>query len=117
MKSGITYLAAPYSSPDPQVVAQRMDLVNAAQANLVRAGHCVVTPLSCHHIAAYLEGYDLTWDQWKKYAQTLLERSTNFVIVDIPGWQDSVGVQAELRLARSLGLDCYIYHPRQLQQI
>lgn len=108
IKSKLTYLAAPYSAVATDLVEQRMEKVAQAQAQLVSRGFFPVTPLSCHWIKQHGD-WPVDWNFWQHYSRALLEQCDKFVIVDLDGWETSEGVQAELRYARSLGLDCFLY--------
>jgi hypothetical protein len=97
----MNYLASPYSHPDPTVRQQRFAAACAATAVLLRAGHQVFAPV-VHGHPLTTHGIPGDWSFWEPQARWLIERCDELVVLTIDGWQDSVGVQAELQHARDL---------------
>lgn len=110
MQTALTYLAAPYSAPDQKTVEWRMEQVGKAQAALLRRGWLIVTPLSNHHILKYSPDIKTDWDYWKTYSTVMLSKCDNLIILDIPGWRESTGVQGEIAIARYRGIPMYFYN-------
>lgn len=68
----MTYLASPYSHPDPEVRAYRFRVACVAAAELMRRGEVVVSPIAhSHPIAVYgkLQG---DFDTWSRLDMELL---------------------------------------------
>ena len=107
--TGLCYLAAPYSSPNPRIIEQRMEQVSRAQALLIKQGLMIVTPLSAHYLLKY-QDLPGDWAYWKEYSTLLLTACDTLILLPLPGWQESIGVTAELELARQLDLPCYQYN-------
>ena len=96
------YLCCPYSHVDPTVREARFDAACRAAAALMRAGKMVFSAIShTHPIAQY--GLPKGWDFWEAYDRELLQRCEEVVVLMLDGWQRSVGVQAEIKIARQLG--------------
>jgi hypothetical protein len=96
------YLASPYTHTDPGVREERFDAACRAAATLIRAGHHVFSPVAhSHPIARY--GLPLDWQFWESFDRRVLEMCDEVVVLTLPGWEDSVGVRAEIQLARDLG--------------
>jgi len=95
------YLASPYSSPDPAVREVRFQAACRATAHLIRAGHAVFSPIVHSHP---LTAFDLPieWAFWERCDRAFLERCCRMVVLTLEGWRQSVGVQAEIRLAAEL---------------
>jgi hypothetical protein len=92
------YLASPYSHPDQAVRQQRFEQVCRAAAVLLRQGEIVFSPVvHSHPIAAC--GLPTDWRFWQRFDRQLLERCDELVVLMLPGWQWSAGIQAELRIA------------------
>ena len=92
------YLATPYSHPDPAVREQRFRAACAAAADLIRAGHIVFCPIAhSHPLVEY--GLPTDWAYWERSARAFLERCDEMVVLMLDGWEESVGVRAEIRIA------------------
>lgn len=89
-----------------------MDSLARVQANLVSQGLFPVTPLSCHWVLKHAPSMPTDWNYWQHYSRALLRRCDSLVVVDVEGWRQSTGVQAEIALARELDLPCYIVNDR-----
>ena len=96
------YLASPYSHPDAAVREQRFREACRATAVLLRAGHAVFSPIAYSHVLVE-HGLPSDWAFWERHDQELLARCDEVVVLQLDGWIDSVGVQAEIALARTLG--------------
>ena len=96
------YLASPYSHDDPAVRQQRFDAVCKVASELMRAGKHIFCPIAhTHPIALY--GLPKGWDFWGEYDRWFIEHCDALVVVRLPGWDESVGIRAEIELAESLG--------------
>lgn len=96
------YLASPYSHPDPAVRADRYRAACRATAALVKAGRVVYSPIVHSHP---LVEFDLptAWSFWEHNDCAHLERCDEVMVLTLDGWQASVGVSAEVAIARALG--------------
>jgi hypothetical protein len=98
----MTYLASPYSHPDPAIRDARFQAACRAAATLMRAGHHVFSPIAhSHPIAAY--GLPTEWAFWEAQMRYHLETSAQVVVLTLDGWRESVGIAAEVRIASELG--------------
>ena len=97
------YLASPYSDPDPAVREQRFQAACKAAAWMMRESQMVFSPIAhSHPIAQY--GRSLDWAFWKRYDQAHLANCSAVGVLKLDGWRESRGVQAEVALARGMGL-------------
>jgi len=100
------YLAAPYSDPNPGVRELRYAMTNQFAARLMAAGFAVFSPISqSHEIARYLSP-ELLMDHehWMRMDLPILTHASLLVVLKLPGWELSRGVDAELRHARQYGI-------------
>ena len=68
----------------------------------MRQGKLVFSPISHGHpICRY--GVPLDWAYWERHGRRHLEVCDKVVVLMIDGWKESVGVQAEIAIARELG--------------
>lgn len=107
------YLTTPYSDPNPAVRERRFEEACRATAALVRAGVCTYSPVAhSHPVARY--GLPTHWEFWAQIDREHLARCDVLAVLTIPGWRESVGVQAEIRLAREFGLPVVFICPSDL---
>jgi hypothetical protein len=90
------YLASPYSSNPEHNHNQTL----IATAKLIKAGYHIYSPIVHCHPVHLVEGMPKTFDFWKKHNVALLSKASELWVLDIPGWQDSIGVEAEIKHAR-----------------
>lgn len=99
-----TYIASPYSHSDPSVVTARHAVVLAYTAHLLHNRKTVFSPIvHCHEIAqlASIRG-DFAF--WKKYNNTMLASSSKLLVLQLPGWTESLGVLQEIAFAEGKGI-------------
>jgi nucleoside 2-deoxyribosyltransferase len=95
------YLASPYHS-DAAIREQRFRAACRAAAALLREGKTVVSPIAHSHPLVE-HGLPTTWEFWRRYNVEYLQRCDALIVLTLDGWQESVGVQAEIRIAGGLG--------------
>lgn len=110
-KSGLKYIATPYSHPDPAVRIQRFKVVTVIAARLRRRGYHVFSPITQGHVMASAAKLPLDWDYWQEDARLALAACNGLIIVTQRGWQESVGVQAEIEIAREMGMPIFKVQP------
>ena len=97
------YLGSAYSHPDPAIREQRFQIACRVTAALLRAGHLTISPIAHSHVLVE-HGLPTDWIFWEKFDRQLLERCDELLVLTLPGWQESVGVQAEIRIATELNI-------------
>lgn len=111
----LSYLAAPYSHPDQSVVNQRMETLCKVDAQLMKRGIFTVSPLLKHFIVHHAD-LPTDWAYWKNYSDALLCAVDQMIVVMMDGWQESVGVTAEIKMANDLGIPVvYVNEAGELQ--
>jgi hypothetical protein len=96
------YLASPYTHIDPLVRQRRFESACRAAAALIVRGKAVFSPVAHGHpICAYGVPHD--WDFWQRHDRCYLDACDEVVVLMLDGWRESVGVQAEIAIARELG--------------
>ena len=95
------YLASPYSHPDPAVREHRFDEACRAAAAFTKFGQYVFSPIAHSHPIAK-HGAPTDWKFWEAYDRKFIEWCNLFGVLRLDGWQISVGVQAEIQIAREL---------------
>lgn len=104
------YLASPYSHTDPEIREKRFRNVCIAAARLIRAEHVVFSPIAHGHPIAE-HGLPSDWQYWERHDREQLKRCDEVVVLMLDGWRESVGVQAEIRIAGELGKPVWYVAP------
>jgi hypothetical protein len=106
------YLAIPYSDGSEEVMAFRAEVSDFIFSELSKGGRIIYAPISsCHHIAIR-HGLPRDYKFWEKMCEAFVGASKRLVLICLPGWKDSVGVTAELKLAKDLGLEIEYLDPQ-----
>ena len=96
------YLASPYSHPDPAVREARFEAVCRVAARLIKRGYIVFSPIAhSHPMVRY--GLPDDWKFWSQQDRRFLEACDELWVLTLDGWQQSIGIQAEVAIARELG--------------
>lgn len=96
----LIYLATPYSHADARVVEYRFIVACRVAGRLMGEGHLVFSPIAHTHPIAMEAKLPLGWDFWARYDQALLDRATEVWVLRMDGWDESRGIQAEVRYAQ-----------------
>lgn len=97
------YLACPYSHPLEGIRKARFRAANIAAAKLMAEGHVVYSAISMSHPIAVENNLGLDWDFWRPNDVFFIGICDEIVVLKYPGWDQSEGIAAEIRLAESLG--------------
>lgn len=92
----IVYLAAPYSHKDKSIMRQRVIQINQAAATLSLNGIVPYSPISHWCEIATQCRLPHSWDFWEKLDKVFLDVCSSMAVLMLDGWDDSVGVKAEL---------------------
>ena len=97
------YLATPYSHAKPTVRVQRFNKINEVAAKLMAEGIHVYSPISHTHPIAEAGDLPKGWDFWEQYDRHFIAWCDEVWVYCGEGWQESKGVQAEMRIAWEMG--------------
>ena len=90
------YLASPYSR-SPEMYYQRVLTVTA---KLIQKGYHVYSPIVHCHPLHRMEGMPKTFDFWQHHNFATLSVAGQLWVLTLPGWGESVGVQAEIEFGK-----------------
>ena len=100
----LVYLAVPYSHPDPKMKEWRFAEANKMAAKLMKTGIIVFSPIShCHSIAKH-NALPTNWEFWKHFDSAYLSCANKLFVLMLDGWETSVGVTEEIKIANELGI-------------
>ena len=102
--SGYAYVASPYSHPDKSVREARYVAACKAAAELMLRGKRVFSPIAHSHP---IEQHGMTEVKdgtfWLSQDFPLLVGASELVVLMLSGWQESKGVQEEIRFCTLVG--------------
>lgn len=99
----LIYVACAFCQADPEIRQQRIDNVSRFCAEKMRQGVVVFCPLiHNYHILKY--GLPIGWSYWEQFNKELLKRCDRLYVLKLEDWEKSVGLQAEVAIARSLNI-------------
>ena len=111
----LVYLAAPYTHPCKMTQQMRFHAINMVAAYLMNElGLFIFSPISHSHPIAEDGEIPTTWEFWKPYDEEILRCCGRMIVLTLPGWKESKGVQAEIEIATKLGIDISYLDPRGL---
>lgn len=96
------YLATPYSHKLQSVRQARFDAINIIAGDLVKQGYFVLSPITHNHPIALACNISMGWEYWEAYDTVLLEWADTVLVFMNDGWEDSIGVTAEIKIAKQM---------------
>ncbi len=101
----LVYIASPLSSSDEEEMDRRYHEACRLTAEMVEAGITAVSPVVHAYPMARHWKLGMGWRQWKDLDLALLRGSSCLVVAtEVPGWDESVGVKAEIEAAQEWGI-------------
>jgi len=99
------YLAVPYSHQDPTIRARRFLYATQAANCLMRRGLLIYSPITHGHTIGLWGGLPGGFEFWDSHCLSFLRHwAQELYVLTLPGWQESIGVAAEMAEADNLGL-------------
>ena len=106
-----TYLASPYTHPDPAVRETRFRQAAEAAAGLMLCGEVVFSPIAHSHPIDLNFDYPESGAFWKRQDEPFLMLCAKMIVLMLPGWEESKGVAHEIEVAKSRGIPVgYLEH-------
>lgn len=110
---GMVYLASPYSDESGFVQSVRHKEAEFQIAQMMNDGLLAFSPIvHCHHLAM-MHHLPATFDFWQNYCLGMLNNASELWVLMLPGWENSTGVQAEIKYAQSLNMPIYYLHSKR----
>jgi len=110
----LIYLASSYSHRDPAVMQDRYEQVCQAAADMVAEGQMAISPIAYGHTLLGYREMPGDWTFWESFCISLLAKCDRIVVLQMDGWQESRGVQAEIRYAEANGIPIDYVEPPKL---
>lgn len=108
---GYFYLASPYSHKSIHKQIERYNEAVRCLAWLTDRGHVIFSPIVHSHPVS-MTGTRGDFDFWKLVDEVFIGRSAGLLVLTLPGWAQSKGVTAELKMAQEFGLPTQFINPQ-----
>lgn len=117
----LVYLASPYSHPSQHVREQRFEKVSKIAAEILLDGYLLPFspiahshPMAVHGCPPISAVFATDWKAWQELDLAFIDRCDAIVVVQLDGWEQSVGVTAEIDYARSKGMPVIYFNPESM---
>lgn len=107
-REGFFYLASPYTNPDPDIVEYNYNEVLVYSWLLDCKGVYHFCPIAAKHCIAQRYALPSDYLFWKGFNRSIIKASIGIILADIPGWEQSKGVQHERREAVELNKPIFL---------
>ena len=97
---GITYVASPYSHPDPRVLEARVRAARIITAGMLREGIPAFSPVSYSDTLVETCGARPR-SGWYEFDLHFLQHARKMIILKLPGWEESRGILIEKGFAHA----------------
>ena len=94
------YIGQPYSHEDEAVRHNRYEFALAFVAAKTRAGEIVYSPIVHFHNAAMEHNLPEGGAIWRPVNRAMLLAANRLIVLALPGWSCSPGLEFEMKLAR-----------------
>jgi len=98
----LVYLASPYTHEDSKVMESRFVDTQRACAVLLSFKIPVFSPTVYAHPMAVDYELPRDFNFWGEFNKSVLEGATDLIILQLPGWEKSIGIKGEMKFFNSL---------------
>lgn len=93
------YVASPYNHSDPEIVERNFREVTEFVADLCSQGVTAFSPITYGHTLIKFHELPSTWEYWQNFCFSFLDKCDKMIVYMMPGWENSRGVQEEIKYA------------------
>jgi hypothetical protein len=108
-RPNVYYFASPYSAPDVYTREKRYIQALMAAGELHKMGYCLIEPIGMSHHTAKVCALPTGYDHWKSRDRAFIDHSDGIIVLNIPGWVESVGVSDEIKFAFANNKPVWLY--------
>lgn len=106
------YTSAPYSHSDPTVVERRITQFFEAELYISTVlKYHTVSPLYKTILTKYKPDMPVDYSTWQSYCDNLIQRCDGIIVITMAGWELSVGVRDEIKLAERYEKEVIFFDP------
>lgn len=102
MSERLVYLASPYSHKDEAVRQQRFEVACRISGFLLEIGIFAFSPIAHSHPIAQICNLPGNFEFYEKFDERVLTACDELWVLQMDGWKESKGVDAEISIARKL---------------
>lgn len=95
----LVYLGVPYTGTKEEMNFRAM-VVDTIARDLSYKGIMVYSPISSWHHISCSYGMPTNYYFWQDMCESFLSRCSKLMVVKLPGWTTSVGLQSEIKFAK-----------------
>jgi Domain of unknown function (DUF1937) len=96
-----TFLASPYTDPDPYIRQRRATHARRAAAWLIEQGETVFSPIAAFHTLASVHKLPTDAGFWRVHNENMLSLASKLVVLCDEGWRESKGIAQEIAFAEA----------------
>lgn len=100
----LIYLGCPYSHDDESVRLDRFAKVTLVASRFIQFGLPIYSPITHSHPMAIVGKLPGDWSFWESYDRIFLSMSKKMIVLKLKGWEKSVGLQNEIKIAKEMGI-------------
>jgi hypothetical protein len=111
-------MASPFTHKSKRVRDMRAKLATKAAIDLLKHNIMVFAPIpyNANWTRNDSGGLPVEWSFWETYDKNFLHRCDGLIILQLEGWNKSVGVTAETQYAREIGLPIFKLSPKDIDK-
>jgi hypothetical protein len=107
------YIASPYSHESVAIMQERFEQVRDFTAELIKSNVCAFSPIAHTHEMAQTNRMPTDFQFWQDYCLSMLKKADKMVVLKIFGWEQSIGVAAEIEYCHQQGIEVEYWLPGQ----
>lgn len=109
----LIYLCSPYSHPSEDIRHERFESAIYATGYLMNNEFHVYSPITSCHPVAMVCNLPREFSYWEEFDKRMITCCDELFILQIEGWNESVGMKAEFKFAREINKPVYLMIPSE----
>lgn len=111
------YLASPYTHAKPLVRVARVAATAEIVAHRLARGRYFYSPIVHGHWIEQEIDREIPWQKWMEHSYAMISALKSISVAQLPGWDKSRGVAAEIEFAKSQKFPVTFIDPEELKLI
>lgn len=111
MYGTVIYLANPFTTDDAVEKEWRFLKACEAAGLLMQQGKIVFSPIVHGWPIARIKDLPTDWEYWQESCSAMVSRCQVMIILTLPGWNTSIGVFEEIKVAKAWNLEILYMNP------
>ena len=93
------FISSPYSSENPETVDLNYRVAAIVAADFCYTGHAAISPIVYGPQLISFKKMPNSWEFWSNFCLSILQMCDRMIVLQMPGWKESSGVQSEIAFA------------------